>query len=54
MIGMLLDRYSWDEKRVCELYRKSLERRKELGLEEVKRDIVRSNLQLDQLPYAAE
>ena len=21
MIGMLLDRYSWDEKRVCELYR---------------------------------
>jgi len=54
MIGMLLDRYSWDEQRVCELYRKSVQRRHELGLEKVKREIVSEKLALEQLPHAAE
>lgn len=54
IIGMLLDRYSWDEKRVCELYRRSLTRRQELGVDKVKHDIVSGNLALDQLPHAAE
>ena len=51
---MLLDRYSWDEARVCELYRKSVRRRRELGLEQVKRHIVSGSLELEQLPHAAE
>ena len=54
IIGMLLDRYSWDEARVCELYRKSVRRRRELGLEQVKRHIVADSLDLEQLPHAAE
>ena len=53
-IGMLLDRYSWDENKVCELYRRSLERRKTLGLDKVKRDIVEGGLNLNQLPHAKE
>ena len=48
----LLDRYSWDEKRVVELYRRSVERRKDLGMDAVKREIQRDNLQLDSLPHA--
>ena len=50
----LLDRYSWDEKRVVELYRRSVERRKDLGMDAVKREIQRDNLQLDSLPHAKE
>ena len=54
MIGMLLDRFSWDENRTCEMYRKSVQRRMELGLEKMKRDIMRDDLNLDQLPHAAD
>lgn len=50
----LLDRYSWDERRVCELYRRSVERRKELGVEHVKREIVEGKLTVDQLPFAEQ
>ena len=50
----LLDRYGWDEKKVCELYRKSVARRSELGLAKVKADIVDKDLKLETLPHAAE
>lgn len=50
----LLDRYSWDETKVCELYRRSIARRKELGVDHVKREIVEGNLTVDQLPYAQQ
>ena len=50
----LLDRYGWDEKKVCELYRKSVERRSALGLAKVKQDIVEKDLKLEQLPHAAD
>lgn len=54
MIGMLLDRFSWDEKRVCEMYSKSVKRRKELGLEEIKRNIRQDDLRLESLPHATD
>jgi hypothetical protein len=50
----LLDRYSWDEKKVCELYRRSLDRRKALGVDAVKREIEEGKLTVDQLPYAEQ
>ena len=50
----MLDRYGWDEKKVCELYRKSVERRSALGLAKVKQDIVEKDLKLEQLPHAAD
>lgn len=52
MIGMLLDRYSWDQAKVVELYQKSLDRRKVLGMAEIRDDIIRGGLSLDQLPHA--
>lgn len=54
MIGMLLDRFSWDEKRVCEMYRKSVEKRKEIGLEQIRQDIIRHEWSLEALPHAAD
>jgi hypothetical protein len=53
-VPRLLDRYSWDQKKVCELYRKSVERRKALGLDAIKHDIVHNSLELETLPHAAE
>jgi len=52
MIGMLLDRYSWDHGKVVELYKTSLARREALGVAKVKDDIVKGGLGLDQLPHA--
>ena len=52
MIGMLLDRYSWDQAKVVELYKRSLERRVALGVSKIKEDIVRGGLGLDDLPHA--
>ena len=52
MIGMLLDRYSWDQAKVVELYKRSLERRLALGVSKIKEDIVRGGLGLDDLPHA--
>ena len=54
MIGMLLDRFSWDHDKVVERYKTSLARREELGLAKVKADIVDGGLGLDRLPHAAE
>lgn len=52
MIGMLLDRYAWDHKKVVELYQASVERRNTLGMGKVREDIVSNGLSLDQLPHA--
>ena len=54
MIGMLLDRYSWDHARVVELFKSSLQRRNDLGMSKVREEIVSGNLGLQQLPHADE
>lgn len=43
LIGMMLDRFAWDEQKVITMYEKSARRRKELGLAEIKADIQRNS-----------
>jgi hypothetical protein len=52
MIGMLLDRFSWNHEKVVEMYSLSLKKRKDLGIAEMKSEIIKGNLGLEQLPYA--
>jgi len=54
MIGMLVDRFQHDHEKVVEMYRKSLDRRKELGLAQIKEHIVTQQLKLDDFPHHAE
>jgi hypothetical protein len=52
LIGMLLDRFSWDKDRVIEVYKTSVKKRQDLGLAEIKKDLVDNDLTLQTLPYA--
>jgi len=54
MIGMLLDRFSWNHDKVVEQYTRSVTRRKELGVSEIKAKIVDGGLGLEELPGAAD
>lgn len=54
MIGMLLDRFSWDMPKVIERYETSLRRRSELGLAAIKKDILDNQLNETNFPHAAE
>lgn len=49
---MLLDRFSWDSRRVIEMYKHSVEKRQRLGLAEIKRDMIENDLNISTLPHA--
>mmetsp|Transcript_19607 Transcript_19607/g.32688 ORF Transcript_19607/g.32688 Transcript_19607/m.32688 type:complete len:322 (+) Transcript_19607:112-1077(+) len=51
MIGMLLDRFKWDHDKVVEMYTKSMNRRAELGMSEIKEHIVSHKLKLEDFPH---
>ena len=51
MIGMLLDRYSWNEGKVVDLYNRSVARREELGCRAIRQEIMSNNLTLEQFPH---
>jgi len=54
MIGMLLDRFKWDEEKAIEMYSKSLERRSQLGLSAIRDHITSENLKVEDFPHHKE
>ena len=51
LIGMLLDRFKFDHSKVVDMYRKSSARRDELGMREIKDNILANNLRLEHFPH---
>ena len=51
LIGMLLDRFKFDHSKVVDMYRKSSARRDELGMREIKNNILANNLRLEHFPH---
>tara|TARA_B110001452_G_scaffold120935_1_gene100364 strand:+ start:271 stop:720 length:450 start_codon:yes stop_codon:yes gene_type:complete len=49
-IAMLLDRCNWDKAKVKQLYARSVARRKELGLAEIREHIIRDKLAVEAPP----
>lgn len=51
LIGMMLDRFKWDYAKASEMYKTSVLRRQQLGLSQIKEEIVSRQLALEDFPH---
>ncbi|KAL1520631.1 hypothetical protein AB1Y20_022205 [Prymnesium parvum] len=54
IIGMMLDRFGWDQQKVVEMYQQSVARRAQMGMNAIREDIQTNGLTLEQFPHHHE